>query len=190
MIKKALAIIVGSLFVALGVNLFVIPHHLLDGGILGIGLIAKYLFGVKAGFTIIIISLPLYIFSFFYFREYFYNGLHGLFVSSLLIDLLHPLTSWNIDGGSILFSVIAGGICIGSGVGIMLLNDISTGASDLLALMLSKVTSINAGIIIFLIDCFVLIVGWFAITEVNFLYSAIMVIIVGLTTSGIIRKFT
>lgn len=71
----------------------------------------------------------------------------------------------------------------------MLLNNISTGATDLLALILSKITKMNAGILIFFIDCIVLLIGWFVVTEVTFFYSVIMVITVGLTTSWIIKHF-
>lgn len=37
--EKIAAIFVGSLLIGIGVNGFLVPHHLLDGGIIGIGLI-------------------------------------------------------------------------------------------------------------------------------------------------------
>jgi uncharacterized membrane-anchored protein YitT (DUF2179 family) len=190
MIQKAIAILLGSIFVAVGVNLFVIPNHLLDGGIMGIGLIAKYALGVKPGLTILILSSPLYLFAYFYNRSFFYNGVHGLLVSAFLIDFFHPISYWNFNGESLLMGAIIGGVFIGTGVGIMLLNEISTGGTDLLALILSDITSINAGVFIFLIDCMVLLFGWFTVQEVTFSYSVIMIITVGFTTSGIIKWFS
>ncbi|WP_099159967.1 YitT family protein [Virgibacillus ndiopensis] len=187
MIQKILSIMIGSTCVAVGINYFLIPNHLLDGGIIGLGLIAKYSLGLKPGLTIIVLSLPLYMIAWFRYRTYFYNGLHGLLFSSLLIDYFHPLS--HMDTTPILISSLAGGLLIGTGIGIMLIANISTGGTDLLALMLSKVTSLNVGIYILLIDSMVITFGWIVIQEATITYSAIMVLMVGLTTYFITSCF-
>ncbi|WP_188454058.1 YitT family protein [Virgibacillus oceani] len=187
MIQKILSVFIGSTFVAVGINLFLIPNHLLDGGIIGLGLIAKYTLGLKPGLTIIILSLPLYLIAWFLYRTYFYNGLHGLLFSSLLIDYFHPLS--HIQTAPILISSVAGGFLIGTGIGIMMVANISTGGTDLLALMLSKVTSLNVGIYILLIDSMVISFGWLVIQEATVTYSAILVLMVGLTTYCITSYF-
>src|SRR5690625_2591546 len=180
MIKKTLSIIIGSILIAIGVNYFLIPSHLLDGGIIGLGLIAKYTLGIKPGLTIILLSLPLYFAAWFYHRTYFYNGLHGLFVTSFLIDYLYPLSTWQTT--PILISSLAGGLLIGIGMSILLLTNVSTDGADLLALMLSRVTTLNVGIYIFLIDSLVILFGSFVIQQSTIVYSAIMVFIIVLTT--------
>lgn len=188
MFKKIISIFIGSFCIAIGVNYFVIPHHLIDGGIIGLGLIAKYTLGLKPGLTIIILSLPLYIYAWFHFRSYFYNGLHGLLVTSFLIDYFHPLSSWHT--APIIISALTGGFLIGTGIGVMLLTKTSTGGIDLLALMIAKATSLNAGIIIFIIDSFVLLLGWALMQEGTIIYSSLMVIIIGLTTYTIIKWYS
>ncbi|OZU88708.1 hypothetical protein CIL03_10490 [Virgibacillus indicus] len=185
MIKKIVSIIIGSSLIAIGINTFILPNHLLDGGIIGLGLIAKYAFGLKPGLTIILLSIPLYVIAFFYNRTYFINGVHGLLISSFFIDLFHPLSL--TESAPILISSLTGGLLIGSGVGIMLISETSTGGTDLLALILSKITSINAGIYIFTIDCIILFFGWLFIPEVTIIYSSILVIMIGITTSTIIK---
>jgi uncharacterized membrane-anchored protein YitT (DUF2179 family) len=188
-LRKAVSIIVGSLCIAIGVNYFVIPYHLLDGGIIGIGLILNYTFGIQPGLAIILISIPLYILAFFSNRNYFYNGIHGLLISSLLIDFFHFISLWNTGAMPILISALIAGLFIGTGIGIMLMNKISTGGTDLLALIVSNITKINPGIFIFIIDCFVLLIGWFVIPEVTFFYSCIMVLTIDCTTYLLLKKF-
>src|SRR5699024_4758519 len=112
--------------------------------------------------------------------SYFYNGLHGLFVTSFLIDYLYPLSTWQTT--PILISSLAGGLLIGIGMSILLLTNVSTDGADLLALMLSRVTTLNVGIYIFLIDSLVILFGSFVIQQSTIVYSAIMVFIIGLTT--------
>ncbi|ASN04817.1 YitT family protein [Virgibacillus necropolis] len=181
MLKKSVFILFGSLLIALGINLFIIPNHLLDGGIIGIGLIAKYTLGLKPGLTIIVLSLPIYLFAWKYDRPYFYNGLHGLLISSFFIDLFHPLS--HIFSNPILISSIGGGILIGIGISFMLATKSSAGGTDLLALMISKTTAINVGILIFIIDVIVIFLGWLLIPNAHIFYSGIMIVVVGITTS-------
>ncbi|WP_373893255.1 YitT family protein [Virgibacillus natechei] len=188
MIKKIIAIISGSFFIAVGINYFVIPNHLLDGGIIGLGLIGKYTFGLQPGLTIICLSIPLYMIAFFYNRKFFYNGVHGLLISSFFIDLIRPLSLF--EDTPLLISSLTGGLLIGTGVGLMLLTETSTGGLDLLALMLSKITAINVGVFIFIIDGIVLLFGWFVISEVTIIFSILLVFMVGLTTSVITRVRT
>lgn len=181
MLKKTIVILVGSLFIALGINLFIIPNHLLDGGIIGIGLIAKYSLGFKPGLTIIILSLPIYLFAWKYVRSYFYNGIHGLLLSSFFIDLFHPLS--HISSYPILISALSGGMLIGIGISFMLSTKSSAGGTDLLALMVSKATNINVGVLIFFIDIVVITLGWILIPDAHIFYSGIMITMTGITTS-------
>ncbi|RDW20914.1 YitT family protein [Oceanobacillus chungangensis] len=182
MLNKAISIIVGSLCIAIGINFFVIPYHLLDGGIIGIGLLLNYTYGLKPGLAIILISIPLYTLAFYYNRSYFYNGIHGLLISSLLIDFFHFISLWNTGEIPILINALIAGLLIGIGIGMMLLNEISTGGIDLLALIVSNITKLNPGIFIFIIDCFILLIGWFVVPELIFFYSCIMVLTVDCTT--------
>lgn len=179
LIQKILAVLFGSLLIGIGINYFVIPHHLLDGGVIGLGLLGKYAFNLQPGLTIIFLSFPLYLVAFFYNRKYFYNGVHGLLVSSFFIDLFRPLSYFSAL--PIFISSLSGGIVLGIGISIMLVNNISAGGSDLLALILSKITSINVGLIILCFDSIVILTGSLVIPETTLLYSVILVGAVGLT---------
>ncbi|WP_027409149.1 YitT family protein [Anoxybacteroides tepidamans] len=183
--KKAMAIGLGSLLLAIGINVFLVPHRLLDGGMIGIGLIAKYLWNIKAGMTIICLSVPLYVIAWFYYRTFFYNSLHGLLVSSFMIDVC------SIFRGIIVFpptiSSIIGGIFVGTGIGMMLREETSTGGTDLLAQFIGKMTGWNVGIIIFIIDMLVITVGSVIVPVASFMNSFIVVCVVGIVTTMLTR---
>jgi uncharacterized membrane-anchored protein YitT (DUF2179 family) len=181
MLKKIMTTIIGSIFLAIGINVFLVPHHLLDGGIIGIGLIVKYIWRVKVGLAIILLSIPLYIIAWFYYRPFFYNSLHGLLFSSLMIDMFSVLR------GVIMLdpipSSIIGGVLVGLGIGMMLREETSTGGTDLLAQFIARMTNWNVGIIIFLIDALIITIGSFVIDSTSFLYSLIVVTVVGVVTT-------
>lgn len=74
-----------------GDQFFLVPHKVLDGGVIGIALIANYVFDLHIGFVIILCSIPMFIAAWMLNREIFYNSLSGMLISSFVIDLLSPL---------------------------------------------------------------------------------------------------
>jgi len=188
MIKKMAAIIGGSLLLGIGINVFLVPHHLLDGGMIGLGLIAKYVWHVQAGLTMIVLSVPLYAIAWFYYRPFFYNSLHGLLFSSWMIDVLSVLRG--LVALDPLLSAVIGGMLVGAGIGVMLREETSTGGTDLLAQFIAKWTDWNVGVVIFLIDACIVSVGSFVIDSVPFMYSFVVVTVVGAVTTMLTREKT
>lgn len=89
--RKHVIIVIGSFLIAMGTNFFLVPHKVLDGGVIGIALIANYVFDLHIGFVIILCSIPMFIAAWMLNREIFYNSLSGMLISSFVIDLLSPL---------------------------------------------------------------------------------------------------
>ncbi|WP_121661670.1 YitT family protein [Metabacillus litoralis] len=185
-IKIVSVIVLGSLLLSIGINVFLTPYKVLDGGMIGIGLILHYLFDLKAGIMIIVFSAPIFLVAWIYYRKYFYNSLHGLLLSSFFIDLLKPLDG--IVHASPIVSSIIGGIFVGSGIGLMLRIGTSTGGTDLLAQFISDRSGINVGILIFCIDMVVILLGGLLISSETLILSCITIVIVGLTTTIVSSK--
>ncbi|MEB2264352.1 YitT family protein [Priestia megaterium] len=184
--RKIPVVFVGSLLLSIGINGFLVPHYLLDGGTIGIALILHYYFEFPTGVTMIILGLPLCWFAWIYERHYFYNSFYGLIISSLLIDWLEPIK--NQFQFSIFSSVILGGIFIGTGVGLMLRYETSTGGTDLLAQLISKAFSLNIGMVILIIDGLIITAGLPLLGPKTFLFSCSTIFIGGLTTSLITKE--
>jgi uncharacterized membrane-anchored protein YitT (DUF2179 family) len=183
--KKAIVIVFGSLILSVGINFFLVPFNLLDGGIIGIGLIINYIFGIKTGLTNIILSIPIFLVAWLRYRNYFYNSLHGMLISSFMIDLLYPLHNWFISFVQfpVLTSSIIGGTLVGLSIGIMLRYETSTDGTDLLAQFLANVFQINVGMIIFIIDAIVICIGGISISKETLFFSIVTITFVGLTIS-------
>jgi uncharacterized membrane-anchored protein YitT (DUF2179 family) len=180
MMKRTVAIFLGSVLLGIGINGFIVPFHLLDGGMIGISLLVKYVWGYKVGLTLILLSIPIYLLAWKLERRYFINSIHGLLVSSLIIDLLTPLRG--MFTVSIIESSVIGGLFIGTGIGWMLRHETSTGGTDLLALFVSRWLSINVGMVIFLIDAAVILAGLYVMGEGILFYSLVTILSVGFAT--------
>ncbi|MFJ7638958.1 YitT family protein [Peribacillus sp. NPDC097206] len=185
-IEKMAAIMAGSLLVGVGINFFLIPYHLLDGGMIGIGLIIHYFLGLPTGLGVILSSIPLYIYAWYYEKKLFLNSLHGLLFSSLCIDIFsEAVIDWNLP---IYISAIIGGGLIGLGIGLMLRYGTSTGGTDMLAQIISRKSGLNAGMLIFFIDGCVLIVGLSVVDLTVFFYSFLTIIAVAMLTSVTVMR--
>ncbi|MEX2461174.1 MAG: YitT family protein [Paenibacillaceae bacterium] len=184
-VLKFFAIVIGSLFIAVGINFFLVPFQVLDGGMIGISLILNYIWDTKIGLMMIIFSLPVFIISFIYHREYFYESITGMLVSALIIDLLAPFQYYflyYIELTSFTSSVV-GGALVGTGIGFMLRHKTSTGGTDLIAQFLAKWVPLNVGLLIFMIDGIIIGVGGLLFSLETFYNSLLTISAGGITTS-------
>ncbi|MFY4774174.1 YitT family protein [Metabacillus sp. RGM 3146] len=179
--KKIGYVIAGGSFIGIGINAFILPLHLMNGGVFGISLLLKYLFGFKLGLTIVCINTPIYLIALKYHRTYFVNGMIGMAISSLFIELCFPLNG--MLHLPYMISTISGGIFIGAGAGMMLRQHTSPGGIDLLALMISKWTAMNTGILMAAMDGMIICAGLLLLKDPRLLYSLITIGIAGMIVS-------
>jgi uncharacterized membrane-anchored protein YitT (DUF2179 family) len=144
----------------------------------------KYLWGIKAGLIIIMFSIPVLILAWFKYRNYFYNSVHGMLISSFMIDLLQPLEYYFVFYVQVspLLSSIIGGAFIGLGIGIMLRYETSTGGTDLLARFLASIFHINMGVMIFIIDAIIISLGGLLFSSETFFLSGVAITAGGVTS--------
>ena len=79
---------------------------------------------------------------------------------------------------------------MGFGIGLMLRYETSTGGTDLLAQLMTKLLPINIGALIFAIDGLVILSGLKIVGIEKFLYSFITILFVGAMTSLTVIKKT
>ncbi|OAB45402.1 YitT family protein [Paenibacillus glacialis] len=184
-LQKYAIIVLGSLLIAIGTDFYLVPYKVLDGGVIGIALIINYIFGFRIGLVILLCSIPIFIVAWVRNRAFFYNSLTGMLVSSLFIELLAPFQYhflYYIELGPLTSSMF-GGFLLGTGLGLMLRFETSTGGTDLLANLLSKYIHLNVGIIILVTDGLIIGIGGLLISWETFFYSVISIVSGGIATS-------
>lgn len=171
--------ILGTLLMAISVDLFLLPNQLSVGGFSGIGTIGYYLLSIPVGTTTLILNIPLFIIAFIKNgKRFFIDSLVGTLSLSLFLNLFENVNSVTHSG---FLACIYGGILSGVGTSIVLKANASTGGSDLLAQIVKSYKSdIKPGTIIVLIDAIVVIISTMVFREIEIgLYSAIAIYIMG-----------
>lgn len=175
MFARIAAVVLGSLLLGIGINGFLVPHHLLDGGIIGLALILHYYFDFQAGLWSALLSVPLILYAWLKDRPQFHGSVYGMILTAIFIDILAPfqfaLPIWA--------SAILGGAICGIGVGVMLRYKTSTGGTDLIAYFIAQKTPINIGLIIALMDIFIVILGYQTLGLQSVMFSSITILTAG-----------
>lgn len=149
----SLLILSGSIIMGIGYALFLIPFHLVPGGLSGISIMLNYLFHLPVGLVIIVLNIPVLLISYrFLSRKYVFTTLAGMLSSSLLIDFFNQVLKWPKGTENMLLASIYGGLLLGLGLGLVFRGEASTGGSDVIGLILNKYLGVSVGMGIMITD--------------------------------------
>lgn len=141
-----LLILIGSIFIAIGTNWFLIPSQLIGGGVTGLALIASYLFGWPVSWLFLMMNIPLLLWGLFSLGLGFIRlTILSVSSSTLFITLIPPTTSPFITTLDLPIAAIFGGLLIGIGVGLSLRVGGSSGGFDILGAILTHKYEIPIG---------------------------------------------
>ena len=171
--------IIGTAFMALATDLFLLPNQLSVGGFSGIGTILYYLFKLPVGTTVFVLNIPLFIFALIKNgKRFFLDSIVGTLSLSLFLNLFENIGTATHSG---FLACIYGGILSGIGTSIVLNANASTGGSDLFAQIVKAYKpNIKTGNIIVILDTIIVIASTIAFGQIEIgLYSAIAIYIMG-----------
>ncbi len=173
-------LVLGSYFISLGINMFLLPHKFTTGGASGIATVLYYVANIHMGVTVILVNLPLFAISIlklgreFNIKTIFSTVLLSIFLDNIKYDAF--LTSYSIDAFT---SCIFGGMIVGLGLSLVFKTGASTGGSDLLAQIIYRLTSVQSlSQILLVIEIFIISSIMIVFKDINIgLYSIIAMFI-------------
>ena len=172
-----LQIVIGCVIGAAAYPTFLDPGRIAPGGLTGVAMILKHLWGWDIGITSLILNIPLFIVGYRAMGKVFaFRSLVATILFSLLIDLL-PLRAITVDP---LLGTLYGGILLGIGLGFILRGGATTGGTDMCARLVHKyLPFLSVGMFLFRIDCVVVIAAWIFIGSSEALYALICIFVSG-----------
>ncbi len=191
-IKKYIIIIVGSVLMALSVNLIYEPLGLVTGGVSGLAIVVKYLTRgiVEGGFPVwaftVLCNVPLF------FLAGKINGIRSLianlFGTVAFILTLMVIPIYDLKLHDMLLSSIMGGVLGGVGIGLVFSSQASTGGTDLLASVIHTTKKhMSIPMILGVVDGVIILAGAIVFGLGNALYAIIAVVITSKISDGILE---
>ncbi len=186
---RYLGIAAGCLIASCSINLFLVPAHLLTGGVTGIAIIAYYLVQLPIGVQTFLYNIPLLAASWKTLgRSYTVDVIIGTALFSFLLDLTRPLNAY-APVQDLMLSAIFGGIFNGIGYGIVFRMNGSTGGFDIIGAIAKKYWSLNMGSVIFAFNCGIMAVAAFLFGVAPAMFTLICMYMNGTVTDKMIAGF-
>lgn len=188
--KRMVLICFGAVLMAIGLEIFLVPNRVIDGGIVGISIILSHLTKVKLGIYLFFLNVPFFFIGYNQIGKTFaLSTLFGVGIMSAATVLLHPVPVLTED---LLLASVFGGIILGIGVGMVIRYGGSLDGTEILAILFNKQSPFSVGEIIMFFNLFILgsagfVFGWdramYSLIAYFIAYKTIDVVVQGLDES-------
>ena len=170
-----LVCIIGSALVGTALSVFTIPNEIAPGGISGLSTALAYMLGVRVSVLSLVLNIPIMLAAYRLLgkRSFFYT----LLSTALLSGFIELASFLPVYTGNILIAAVYGGVLSGIGIGILFLRNITTGGTDLLALMLHKAfPNVPNGTILAVIDGIVVLIAVLVFRKIEVALTSVLTI--------------
>lgn len=192
-VKRYLTLIIGCLLLAVAFNIFFLPRNIVYGGVSGVSIVTKRLFGIDASLFIFITSMILLVVSYF---SLGWEKTKGSIAGSIIFPLCVSLTAnlgkyidFNID--NMILVVVFGAVIAGLGSGMNFKSGFSTGGTDIINQIVSKYARVSIGKAMLMSDGLIVILSGFFLNNhiyawENVMYAIIVLYIISVMADKVI----
>lgn len=170
-IKNYIIIIIGSIIFAAGLEFFLIPNKILDGGVIGISMIFQHYLNIPLGAFIVLFNIPFLYLGYKQIGKGFtISSIFGIIILSIMTLIFHPFPPLVTDP---FLACIFGGIILGIGVGLVIRNGGTLDGSEMFSIFVTKNLPISVGEMVLSINIVIFIISGFIFSWESALYSMI-----------------
>ncbi len=162
-LKKFAMLFIGSVVAAAGLEFFLIPNQIIDGGIVGISILLSYITGFPLSVYIVCLNLPfLYLGYLQIGKSFCFSTLFSVVSLAFWVAYFHPITELTKD---FFLAATFGGVLVGIGVGLIIRYGGSLDGTEIVAIILDKKSGFSVGEIVMFFNLFILgsaglVFGW------------------------------
>jgi uncharacterized membrane-anchored protein YitT (DUF2179 family) len=153
-LNKYIVMFIGATLAAIALEEFLVPNNIIDGGIVGISIIASYVTKLPLGLFIFFLNVP---FLFIGYKQigktFVLSTLFSITVLSIGVSVFNPVPRVTHD---ILLAAVFGGVILGIGVGLVIRSGASMDGTEIVAIVLDKRTGFSIGEVVMFFNLFIL----------------------------------
>ncbi len=189
-IKRILLIMIGATLSSIGLEIFLVPNNIVDGGIIGISMMLSHLTQIPLGVFTFILNIPFLIIGYKQIgKSFVLSTFFAVTCLSIGVSVLQPIPGLTQD---VFLAAIFGGIINGAGVGLIIRAGGSLDGTEIVAIILDKKISFSIGEIVMFFNIFILsgagfIYGWdramYSLVTYYIAFKVIDIVVEGLDES-------
>lgn len=174
-LARSIGILVGAVLTAVGLEIFLVPNKVIDGGIVGVSIMLSHVTGISLGLFIFILNIPFFYLGYKQIGKTFaFSTVFGITALSIFTALFHPVPAFTDD---ILLATVFGGMAVGVGVGLVIRYGGALDGTEILAILITKKTPFSVGEIIMFFNIFILGAAGFVFSWDRAMYSILAYVI-------------
>lgn len=187
-LKRYIYLFVGLVLISISFNLFLLPNDIVFGGVSGISIITKKLFGIDPSIFIMISSIVLLIVSYFVLGK---EKTRGSVLGSILFPIFVKLTDsvsqyLTFNDSEMLIYALFGGILYGIGAGLIFKAGFTTGGTDIINQIISKYFKVSMGNALIMSDGLIVLCGVFVFGITKLMYALVTLYIISILTDKVL----
>ncbi|MCH9610779.1 MAG: hypothetical protein S4CHLAM81_00720 [Chlamydiales bacterium] len=184
-LKTLIWFVLGACLAAFAVDVILIPNRLIDGGIVGISMMAAYLTREHfLPFFLILFNLPFVFLAFKQIGKHFViQMLTAVALFAIALTLLFWIPEWfNIKPfsfhGSDLEVIILGGFVLGIGLGLIIRNGGSTDGTEIMGIIVNRKRGFSVGQVILAVNIIIFALAGFVYQNWHSAFMSLMTYVV------------
>ncbi|MGM8364334.1 YitT family protein [Virgibacillus sp. W0181] len=182
---RYMMLLIGASLAAVSIELFLVPNMIIDGGVIGVGLLLNNLTGINFGVLIFVINLPFLYAGYKHIgKSFFISSMIGIIFLAIIENFLLAISPVTNEP---LLATVFGGLILGAGVGLVIRHGGSLDGTEILGILLSKKIPFSVGEFVMFINIFVF--GWagFVLGWEQAMYSILTYYIASRAIDGVVQ---
>ena len=188
--KDYIGITFGLIMYSFGFTFFLMPYEIVTGGVAGIAAITQYATSIPNQYTYFLVNAALLIVGLKILGwKFLMKTIYAIFVLTFLLGLMKEFVPRNEAGemvkilgeGQDFMSLIIGCMLTGSAMGLIFVNNGSTGGSDIIAASVNKYYNMSLGMVLVFVD-FVVIGSCLFIPQFGTMLDRLYMVVFGFNT--------
>ncbi|WP_246187887.1 YitT family protein [Paenibacillus tengchongensis] len=169
--QRIVMMVLGAAMMSVALEIFLVPNHLIDGGITGISIMLSHIFDIPLGILLTLLNLPFLVIGYKQIGKTFaISTLFAVVVMSIGTQLLHPVNPITVEP---LLAAVFGGVILGVGVGLVVRYGGSLDGTEIVAILIAKKLPFSVGEVVMFFNVFILSTAGFVFGWNNAMFSLI-----------------
>ena len=142
----------GAFLAAFALECFLVPNQIIDGGVVGISIMASYITKINLGIFLVALNLPFLFMAWNEFgKKFIFLALYSVAMLAIFVNVTHHIPVITKD---LLLSALFGGGILGTGVGLVLKNNACMDGTEILSMKIAKKLPYSVGELIMFFNVF------------------------------------
>lgn len=182
---KYVMLFLGAFVASVGLEIFLVPNEIIDGGVVGLSIMAGAITGIDYGNFLVLFNLPFLYFGYKHIgKDFTIATAVAIVFLAIWTDYFVPVPQLTDD---LFLAAIFGGIIDGIGVGMIMRAGGSLDGTEIVAIIADKKSAFSVGEIVMFINLFIFTAAGFLFDWEQAMYSVVAYFVISKTIDVVLK---